>query len=56
MSNPYIQQLADQIGASYSEARAMCKPHIITDEEARRRGYDNASAYEEALHDFLNGC
>ena len=54
--NPYNQQLAAQSGMTEWEARRECRrPTVITDAEARRRGYTSAVAYEEALHDFLNG-
>ena len=54
--NPYIDQLCAQTGMDHWEARRECRrPNVITDDEARRRGYESADAYEEALHDFLNG-
>ena len=53
--NPYVNQIAAQQGMTEWEARRECRrPTVITDAEARRRGYTSAAAYEEALHDFLN--
>lgn len=53
--NPYVEQIAAQTGMSQWDVRRQARPACISDEEARRRGYDDAHAYEEALHDFLNG-
>ena len=53
--NPYVIQAARQTGMSVAEVQRTATRRCITDEEARRRGYDTADAYEEALHDFLNG-
>ena len=53
--NPYAIQAARQDGCSVRDVYRMSKPSVITDEEAIRRGYDSAEAYEQALHDWLNG-
>ena len=55
MTNPYIQQLVEQTGATPSEIRSALTPLIVTEEAARERGYDSAQEYEDALHEFLNG-
>ncbi len=52
--NPYAIQATRQDGCSLRDVYRDAKPACITDEEARKRGYDNAEAYEQALHDFLN--
>ena len=53
--NPYVTQIARQTGMSEAEVRRTSRRSVITDEEAQRRGYPTAEAYEEALADFLNG-
>ena len=53
--NPYVIQAALQTGSSVAEVQRNATPACITDAQARERGYDNAAAYEEALHEFLNG-
>ena len=55
MTNPYIQQLVEQTGATPSEIRSALTPLIVTEEAARERGYASAQEYEDALHEFLNG-
>lgn len=52
--NPYVTQIARQTGMSEAEVRRTARRSIITDDEARVRGYESAVAYREALHDFLN--
>jgi hypothetical protein len=53
--NPYVIQAALQEGISPAEVQRTATRCCITDDEARKRGYDTAEEYEEALHDFLNG-
>ena len=52
--NTYVTQIARQTGMSEAEVRRTARRSIITDDEARVRGYESAVAYREALHDFLN--
>ncbi len=52
--NPYAIQAARQDGCSVRDVYRDARPSVITDEEARKRGYGSAQEYEEALHDFLN--
>jgi hypothetical protein len=52
--NPYAIQAARQTGMSVAEVNRTATRAVITDEEARKRGYDTAQEYEEALHEFLN--
>jgi len=54
-SNPYIQQIVEQTGATPAEIRRSTRPLILTDHAAQERGYSNAQEYEDALHEFLNG-
>ena len=54
-SNPYIQQIVEQTGATPAEIRDALTPLIVTDHAAKERGYSNAQEYEDALHEFLNG-
>ncbi len=54
-SNPYIQQIVEQTGATPAEIRDASTPLIVTDQAAQERGYSNAQEYEDALHEFLNG-
>ena len=57
MNNPYIQQIMAQEGMTYleasREARKSARP--ITLQYAQSQGFATVEAYEEALHDFLNG-
>ena len=56
MFNPYLDQLCAQTGMTRTEARRESRRSSpITDAEAQRRGYRDADAYLEDLHDFLNG-
>tara|TARA_B100000405_G_scaffold65417_1_gene44662 strand:+ start:3478 stop:3657 length:180 start_codon:yes stop_codon:yes gene_type:complete len=55
-SNPYIQQIVEQTGATPAEIRdALRPPLVVTDQVAQERGYSNAQEYEDALHEFLSG-
>lgn len=53
--NPYVIQAALQTGMSVAEVQRTATRRCITDVEARKRGYDTAAEYEQALHDWLNG-
>ena len=46
-SNPYLQQLVEQTGATPAELRSALTPLLVTEQAAQE--------YEEALHEFLNG-
>ena len=52
----YLSELASRDGSTVTELRRSLRPAVITDAEAIRRGYPTAAAYEQALHEFLNGC
>ena len=54
-SNPYLQQLVEQTGATPAELRSALTPLLVTEKAAQERGYATAQEYEEALHEFLNG-
>ena len=56
MYNPYLDQLCAQTGMTEWEAQREVRLSVnpITDDEARKRGYDTAEEYREALHEFLN--
>ena len=55
--NPYLDQLCAQTGFSRFEAsrEVRASARRTTLEEAQARGFDTVEAYDEALHEFLNG-
>ena len=55
MDNPYIQQIMAQEGISYLEASRSVPKASITLQYAQSQGFASVEAYEEALHEFLNG-
>ena len=55
MFNPYVTQICQQTGATEWEARKGLRVSPITLEYAQSQGFESVEAYEEALHDFLNG-
>jgi hypothetical protein len=52
----YLSELASRDGSTVAELRRSMRCVPITDAQARERGYDDADAYTDALHEFLNGC
>ena len=56
MTNPYVEQTAQQTGATASEVRKSARPARTSLEKAQSLGYATVEEYEEALHEFLNAC
>ena len=54
-NNPYVDQIMQQTAMTEREITGAVRLSPITLEYAQSRGFDNVEAYEEAVHDFLNG-
>jgi hypothetical protein len=52
--NPYVDQIMQQTAMTEREVRAV-RLSPITLDYAQSQGFDTVEAYQEAVHEFLNG-
>ncbi len=56
MTNPYIQQYAEQEGLSYAQAsREMVNDAVTSVPRHLQERYATIEEYQDAIRDFLNG-
>ncbi len=56
MTNPYIQDYADQTGQTYDQAsRELVRDNLTSVPAHLRDKYATVEEYQEAMHEFFNG-